>query len=281
VGKKNRSIWQGGMIIIILLLNLYSNPYNNPLRSNDPTSYITCAGWRHTLYGIACDPAELYGEEGYLYWLIDTEAYLPLNKTVAVSAWKIGVEVNGYGIVDLSHATGSFDIAEQIFCGIQMVINNGQNSLLLRWQGLEIRYSVNPDILMDEDAVISTAYGIFQDFSERFENFQDKQGFPRSLSAFSQEDLAANHIGFYAYIYYRDEDKAAAIAKTIKLLAKNKQENYKGVNVFQDPFGRKNYEWSFVDCGRQGCTTIPWPNALQITPTLESPATWQTNALPR
>jgi hypothetical protein len=62
--------------------------------------------------------------------------------------------------------------------------------------------------------------------------------------------------------------RVSAIAKTIKLLAKNKQENYKGVNVFQDPFGRKNYEWSFVDCGRQGCTTIPWPNSLQITPTL-------------
>lgn len=278
--KKNHSIWQGRIIVIILLLNWSSsNPYTDLFRSGGLITNITCTNWRHSVYGRACHPEEIYGEEGYLYWLIDTEAYLPLNGTIAVSVWKIGVEVNGYGIVDLSHATGSYDIADQIFCGIQMVMNNNQNSLLLRWQNLQIRYSISRDTLKDDDAVISTAYGIFRDFSERFEDFQEKQGFPRSMSAFSQEDLAANHIGFYAYVYYREKNKSAAIAETINLLAKNKPENYKGVNVFQDPFGLKNYEWSFVDCGHQDCATIPWPNALQITPILESPTTWQTSVV--
>ncbi|MCD8524584.1 MAG: hypothetical protein LRY67_02145 [Gammaproteobacteria bacterium] len=67
--------------------------------------------------------------------------------------------------------------------------------------------------------------------------------------------------------------KGASIARTIFELAQGGSVDV--VGSVPNPFSPKNHQWNFVDCGPlAGCSAIPWPSSLTITPMAAGENTW-------
>jgi len=226
-------------------LNRYSYVLNAPLRYTDPTGHYWCpAGSIHCIDDTP-SPRSPSPDPNTRYYYSEKQGWFDRSHIGTGKPKDIIQQVKQF----IADGGGVVSILQDVRAG----------PITLIYQG---RYQISGEA-RPEDA-IGIAYGIYQDWSHRFEAWEGTMAFGRGKNtSFAVEDLPSHHIGFYTAAYH------VSVSDVLAALG-----GVEGTNA-EPPRNVKNHTFEPVVKNTEGqYERVPWPSWMTVTPIGSGQNTW-------
>ncbi|MEJ5311827.1 MAG: RHS repeat-associated core domain-containing protein [Anaerolineae bacterium] len=226
-------------------LNRYSYVLNSPLRYTDPTGHYWCPTGSIHCIDDTPPPRSPSSDPNTRYYYSEKYGWFDRSHTGTGKPKDIIQQVRQF----IADGGGVISISQDVRAG----------PITLIYQG---RYQISGEA-RPEDA-IGIAYGIYQDWSHRFEAWQGTIAFGRGKNtSFAIEDLPSHHIGFYTAAYH------VSVPDVFEALG--------GVESTdaEPPRNVKNHTFEPVVKNAEGqYERVPWPSWMTVTPIGSGQNTW-------